>query len=113
MTNPDNEHRPGPERRKHRRVSLNSPVPAQVAGQDVLIVDVSEGGVLLRSPLPFEGIFPLAVEQPPLTAWVRVVGMMRVTSGEQVFLLHAAFVSALDQDQRTIVHKWMAESVTP
>ncbi len=113
MINSDDQTRSRPERRRHRRVTLTSPVVARVAGQELTIIDVSEGGVLLQSPLPYEGIFSLTVEQPPFTAWVRVVQMVRATSGTQaMFLIHAAFMSALDENQHAIVRGWM-ESAAP
>ena len=113
---------PGPrrqakERRHHPRVLLSLPVQVRIGADEMLVLNVSDGGLLLRSPcsLAPDSIHSLVADSPiggdPFRAWVRIIHTIHVTSAHETsFLMNVAFLSSLDREQQRVVREWIDRS---
>jgi hypothetical protein len=103
------------ERRQHHRSTLAFPLRAALAAHDALIIDVSEGGMMLHCDQPFEGgaIHRLTAASVPgtLDVWVRIVNAAPIERGRPgAYSVRVAFISALSADERRVLHTWITAS---
>jgi hypothetical protein len=104
----------GGERRRAPRVSLCSPAASQLDEESAQLVNLSEGGVMLRArtSLQQDSVPLLRVQESPagpsLRIWVYVVQSVPVRSAyETCVIVHAAFLSQLDASTVQAIRHWM------